>query len=192
MNNFFTSLGRHICFFLNNGLLYPCIFAVIVTVLSFIILNKKEKNNKIQQCILLFFSSFFYVIPPQLAIIARLNEKKSNSLEAIFEGWFIEKLKYSFDFRPIENILMFTPFAIVLCCYFYKFYNFSGKKLILLSGALSMLMSLIIEITQLILCIGTFQISDLVYNTLSGIIGATAMLTIHNIKNHSLKGKRYV
>lgn len=182
MNNFFFSLGRHIHFFLRNGLLYPCIFAAIIALLSFIILNHKNKNNKIQQCILLFFSSFFYTIPPQLTITARLDSKKVNPLEKVFDGWFIEKLKYSFDLSPIENIFIFTPFSIVLCLYIHKFFNVSKQKLILISAALSLLMSLIIEISQFVLCIGTFQISDLVYNTLSGIIGAVIFIIFDKIK----------
>lgn len=45
------------------------------------------------------------------------------------------------------------------------------KKILWQSGKIAFIFSISIEMLQLLLCLGTFQLSDIFYNTLGGIIG---------------------
>lgn len=179
MNYFFQTVARHISFFLRKGILYPLIIALIISAIYYFISTKKHNTKTAKSTVNLLFIIFFYFSPLQLAVIARLGWEKVNPTEKIFGGWLIENLKYSADLQPIENILLFTPFAISLCIFIITHKDISFKKLILMSTGLSFLMSAIIEFSQLMLCIGTFQISDLVYNTLGGLIGALIVILIN-------------
>ena len=73
----------------------------------------------------------------------------------------------------IENILLFVPFVILLFWALRKYIlaDTGLGCLIWTAGRISFCMSLTIEILQLILRLGTWQISDLFYNTIGGVIG---------------------
>lgn len=75
----------------------------------------------------------------------------------------------------IENIILFLPFGI-LCMLFRE----QGKKekCFLRSIILSFLLSVSIELLQLLLHFGTFQLSDLFFNTLGGTIGGSIYCVI--------------
>jgi glycopeptide antibiotics resistance protein len=74
----------------------------------------------------------------------------------------------------IENILLFIPFILIL---FLGYYDCLFKKATLISClwkgfCISFCMTLTIEFTQLFLKLGTFQLSDIFFNTVGGVIGA--------------------
>lgn len=48
---------------------------------------------------------------------------------------------------------------------------------------ISFSLSLFIELTQLFLTIGTFQLSDLVYNTFGGVVGYILAILVSCLKN---------
>lgn len=76
--------------------------------------------------------------------------------------------------EAIENLALFIPFTILLLwCFHEKIIGGSVKFLTTLwqSVRVVFLFSLSIEFLQLFLHIGTFQLSDLFYNTLGGLIG---------------------
>ena len=72
------------------------------------------------------------------------------------------------DWTPLLNVFMFTPMLFLLCGMFPKFFERRGYVKGLLIGFVS---SLTIELLQVATCLGTFQVADLVYNTISGAIG---------------------
>ena len=74
----------------------------------------------------------------------------------------------------IENFLLFMPYIILI------FWNFEEKifgkkvyiwKILLESLKIDFLSSLTIELLQLLLRLGTIQISDLFFNTVGGLVG---------------------
>lgn len=69
----------------------------------------------------------------------------------------------------LENFILFIPFSFLVmsCKYKYK----SRKAILYISTKIVLLISLSIEFLQLFLRVGTFQISDLFYNTLGGLVG---------------------
>lgn len=102
-----------------------------------------------------------------------------NPLNELLSGWVIVKSYGVWNFDPLYNILMFIPYT------FFLFLGFPGltesigdREVIKKAVKISFLFSLYIETTQLIFSCGTFQISDLVYNTISGMVGAAAYLVI--------------
>lgn len=84
----------------------------------------------------------------------------------------------------IENLILLMPYIILL------FWNYEEKifghrvylrKIIQKSIKLAFLSSLTIELLQLFLRLGTFQISDLFFNTLGGLIGGIIYFGINLI-----------
>lgn len=68
-----------------------------------------------------------------------------------------------------NNLLMLIPFGFLICCTFPKM---RGKTGIIRTMQISFCLSLFIESMQGLFSIGTFQFSDLFYNTVSGGVGA--------------------
>lgn len=77
----------------------------------------------------------------------------------------------------IENIIMMVPFsAMVMWTFNMK------KKVILKSIKIAFLFSISIEFLQLFLRLGTFQLSDIFYNTLGGFIGGMLYYAVMKVK----------
>lgn len=84
----------------------------------------------------------------------------------------------------IENFILFMPFTVLL------FWNFKKRllgdtvrfgKTLCVSITVVFLCSLSIEFLQLFLRLGTFQLSDLCYNTLGGGIGGLIYWAGHKL-----------
>lgn len=97
-----------------------------------------------------------------------------NPLSKIMDGWGLYDGEGNLTTEAIENIILFIPFIGLL---FWSFNEEIFKNEITLfrvigkSIFLSFITSLGIELCQLFLRVGTFQLSDLFYNTLGGLIG---------------------
>lgn len=76
------------------------------------------------------------------------------------------------DWQVIGNVLAFIPFGFLLLWAFGS--TPTCWKGLRRSAAVSFLSSLFIETCQLIFHLGTFQLSDLIYNTLGGFAGGAA------------------
>lgn len=96
-----------------------------------------------------------------------------NPLINIWGNWWI----YTVDVNTgeiilttecLENLILFIPFTYLFCCLYI------GKKRNWFTRSIKIifLCSLAIELLQLFLRLGTFQISDLFYNTFGGLIGS--------------------
>ncbi len=81
----------------------------------------------------------------------------------------------SFVVNIIGNVLAFTPFGFAL-----PIISIRNRKLINIT-LLSLEFSLTIEIIQLILKVGIFDVDDLFLNTLGGIIGGLCFLICHRM-----------
>ena len=90
------------------------------------------------------------------------------------EWWFYEDEDGFISPRWLENIFMLLPFTFLLL------WNFGDRLLrkptmgsaVWLGTKAACLFSLGIETLQLLLHVGTFQLSDLFYNTLGGLLGS--------------------
>ena len=81
-----------------------------------------------------------------------------------------------FTTESIENFMLFVPFSILLLWAFQKELldeseNIRFGKTVWEATKVVAVFSFLIEFTQLLFHLGTFQISDLTYNTLGGAVG---------------------
>lgn len=105
----------------------------------------------------------------------------SNPLSNLFDGWWIYEENNGGNVVIVtdclQNIILFTPFSFLLLWFMNKkFKKESIGELTKKNIKYTMCLTLCIEFLQLFLCVGTFQISDLVYNMLGGIIGSLSYL----------------
>lgn len=88
--------------------------------------------------------------------------------------WGLHKENGELTTEVIENLALFIPFTILLFWSFHDKFLGEGAKIlrtIWQSVKVVFVFSLIIEFLQLFLRLGTFQLSDLFYNMLGGLIG---------------------
>jgi len=85
----------------------------------------------------------------------------------------------------IMNVLIFLPLGIYAGILFKRWSL--GIKLLLF-----FLVSLIIEGFQYILAVGAFDITDIINNTLGGIIGLMTYLGIEKAFNNSVKAQKFI
>ena len=71
----------------------------------------------------------------------------------------------------IENVIMMVPFSSVAMWTFGEKIGNGWKKILWQSGKIAFIFSVSIEMLQLLLRLGTFQLSDIFYNTVGGVLG---------------------
>ena len=96
-------------------------------------------------------------------------------LEKIFGGWGLYE-NGQFTTESIENFILFVPFSSLLLWVFQKELLGESKriwfgKIVWQVTKIVAVFSFMIEFAQLLFHLGTFQISDLTYNTLGGAVG---------------------
>ena len=96
-------------------------------------------------------------------------------LGKIFGGWGLYE-DGQFTTESIENFMLFVPFSILLLWAFQKELldeseNIRFGKTVWEATKVVAVFSFMVEFTQLLFHLGTFQISDLTYNTLGGAVG---------------------
>lgn len=79
----------------------------------------------------------------------------------------------------ILNIVVFVPFGIFIA-------HFFKKCTVFITVVISFLFSLIIELFQLKLIIGSFMLNDLIFNVLGGLIGSIVYVLVIKVKNYKL------
>ena len=137
-----------------------------------------------------FFRKLFFLTFYTTMILFRtlLNRDMwMNPLSDVMANWWI--WKYGEDgtryltTECIENLMLFIPFTILL------FWT-AGKKILKKTTFLNIVwtglkitfvFSLSIELLPLFLRLGTFQVSDLTYNTLGGGIGGAVYWIVHQL-----------
>ena len=97
-----------------------------------------------------------------------------NPVSNVIGVWGIYNENGDLTTEAIENLALFIPFIILLLwCFHEKIIGESVQFFFTLwkSVMIVFMFSLIIEFAQLFLRLGTFQLSDLFYNTLGGLVG---------------------
>lgn len=132
----------------------------------------------------LFFFTFFTMVILFSALLSRTIS--INPTSNIWGNWGIWSESSdgtkTITAECFKNVIFMIPFIILLFWTFGErvLKNRSAKVIIWQSVKISFLFSLTIEILQLFLKLGTFQISDLFYNTLGGLIGGLIYLLACN------------
>jgi len=97
-----------------------------------------------------------------------------NPLSDVMGGWGIWETvngEQQLTTECIENVIMMMPFSAVVMWTFEEKLEKGWKKILCNSGKIAFIFSISIEMLQLLLRLGTFQLSDLFYNTAGGIVG---------------------
>ena len=97
-----------------------------------------------------------------------------NPLSKVMGGWGIWELEngeQKLTTECIENVIMMAPFSAIVMWTFGEKIGNGWKKILWQSGKIAFIFSVSIEMLQLLLRLGTFQLSDLFYNTVGGAIG---------------------
>ena len=96
-----------------------------------------------------------------------------NPLSDVMGGWGIWETVNSerqMTTECRENVIMMVPFSAVVMWTFEEKIGKVWKKILWYSGKITFGFSLTIEMLQLLLRLGTFQLSDIFYNTVGGMI----------------------
>lgn len=168
-----------------TALYQPFGFAVIVSVLiMFLYLYAKESGLK--EVCRKWWNSFkgessfrrllFLIFYTAMILFRTLLNRNlwANPLSNIMGGWTLHNSKGELSTEPIENLILFIPFTMLL---FWALKDkilkekFTFLNILWQSVKIVFLISLIIEFSQLFFRLGTFQFSDLAYNTLGGLVG---------------------
>lgn len=97
-----------------------------------------------------------------------------NPVSNVIGIWGIYDADGNLTTEVIENLVLFIPFTILLLwCFREQIIGETVRIVIVLwkSTVVVLMFSFTIEFVQLFLRLGTFQLSDLFYNTLGGLIG---------------------
>jgi len=97
-----------------------------------------------------------------------------NALSKVMGGWGIWEILNGIrqlTTECIENVVMMSPFTAVLMWIFQEKVGNHWKNILLKSGKIAFIFSISIEMVQLLFRIGTFQLSDIFYNTFGGVLG---------------------
>ena len=97
-----------------------------------------------------------------------------NPLSDVMGGWGIWETKNGeqvLTTECIENVIMTVPFSSIVIWTFQEKMEKGWKKILWYSGKIAFIFSISIEMLQLLLRLGTFQLSDIFYNTVGGMIG---------------------
>ena len=103
-----------------------------------------------------------------------------NPLSKVMGGWGIWETvngEQKLTTECIENVIMMVPFSAVVIWTFEEKIGNGWKKILWHSGKLAFIFSISIEMLQLLLRLGTFQLSDIFYNTVGGVVGGLVFYT---------------
>ena len=160
-----------------SGLLYTCIeqfkFVPRAIVLTFIVVlaylfirdnDRKEIRDKLVSILkktwlllFLFFLSF-------ILVCTLFSRQSIIPYKSVLKGLRLYD-NGRWNMQCIENILLFVPYT------FFYLQALAPEKPLKAVFSLSLLTSLFIELSQLIFWLGAFQLSDLIYNVIGGMIG---------------------
>ena len=97
-----------------------------------------------------------------------------NPLSDVMGGWGIWETvngEQKLTTECIEKVIMMVPFSAVVMWTFEEKIGNGWKKILWQSGKIAFIFSISIEMLQLLLRLGTFQLSDIFYNTVGGALG---------------------
>ena len=124
-----------------------------------------------------FFRKLFLLVFVTSMILFRTLLNRNlwlNPLSNVLDGWGIWKTvngEKQLTTECIENVIMMVPFSAAVLWSFGKKIGNGWKKILWQSGKIAFIFSISIEMLQLLLRLGTFQLSDIFYNTVGGMIG---------------------
>ena len=182
-----------------TALYQPFWAAIMISILfSLLYMLIKEYNISIKQLLIKWYRNFLnlrkfritFIIYIYISLIlcktVLYRSIWANPLSNVMGGWGLYDADGNLTTEAIENLMLFIPFAVLLLWAFRK--ELLGdkpglKKTLWVATKTVGIFSFVIEFSQLLFHLGTFQISDLVYNTLGGTIGGFAYYIIYKVRH---------
>ena len=103
-----------------------------------------------------------------------------NPLSDVMGGWGIWETvngEQKLTTECIENVIMMVPFSAVVM---WTFQEKVGRSWY--SGKIAFIFSISIEMLQLLMRLGTFQLSDIFYNTVGGVLGGLMYCAVMKVR----------
>lgn len=158
--------------------IHALFFAVILFALSFIVKmigksTKKCKGRKynrvcVKNGVETFCLNMYFYFIFDITILSREWFRYEPFFD-VMGGWRIRDYGNGrIGCDPIENIIFFVPYGLLL---YKKFYVKKQTNTIKRVAFVCLCTSVLIEVLQMITGAGTLQIADLLYNTIGGFIG---------------------
>ena len=135
-----------------------------------------------------FFRKLFFLAFVTSLILFRtlLNRQLwMNPLSDVMGGWDIWETvngERQLTTECIENVIMMVPFSSVVMWTFEEKMEKGWNKILWQSGKIAFIFSVSIEMLQLLLRLGTFQLSDIFYNTVGGMIGGLMYCAVMKVR----------
>ena len=134
-----------------------------------------------------FRKLFFLAFVTSLVLFRTLLNRSQwmNPLADIMGGWGIWETvneERQLTTECIENVIMMVPFSAVVAWTFEEKIGSGWKKILWQSGKIAFIFSISIEMLQLLLRLGTFQLSDIFYNTVGGVLGGVCYCGIMKVR----------
>jgi len=151
-------------------------------------MNNIIDNNKLNKLTYVLFAVYlialFWILVFKLGVhFSYMGNERSINLIPFSEPVI---LNGRIDFgEMIMNVLIFIPLGMYAGIIFKRW--IIGKRLFLF-----FLISLIIEGFQFIMAIGAFDITDIINNTLGGIIGLMIYIGIEKVFKNSFKAQKFI
>ena len=160
-----------------SGLFNNCIaqfkFVPRAIALSFIVVfaylfirdnNRKEIRDKLLSVIKKPWLILYIVFLSYILVCTLFSRQYLVPYKSVFKGLRLyDKGRWSIE--CIENIILFVPYT------FFYLQALAPEKPLKAAFLIAFLTSLFIESSQLIFWLGAFQLSDLMYNVIGGMIG---------------------
>lgn len=165
-----------------TALYQPFWFAVILSVLFMFVYKAFPSIKQAMKAWLSWFKcdscfrrTFFLVFYTVMILFRTLLNRNmwANPVSDVIGIWGLYNAKGELSTECIENLALFIPFtALLLCVAKERILNrITIWSVLWNSTKITFLFSFAIEMLQLFLRLGTWQLSDLFYNTLGGVIG---------------------
>lgn len=177
-----------------TALYQPFWFAVILSVLFMFVYKAYPSINQAKRDWISWFKSdsqfrrtFFLVFYTVMILFRTLLNRNmwSNPVSNVIGVWGLYNAKGELTTECIENLALFIPFTVLLL--------WVGREKMLSritmwlviwkATKVTLLFSFAIEMLQLFLRLGTWQLSDLFYNTLGGAIGGLIYYAGYKVKH---------
>ena len=136
----------------------------------------------------LFFRKLFFLAFVTSLILFRTLLNRNlwmNPLSDVMGGWGIWETvngEQKLTTECIENVIMMVPFSAVAMWTFGEKIGNSWKKILWYSGKIAFIFSISIEMLQLLMRLGTFQLSDIFYNTVGGVLGGLMYCAVMKVR----------
>lgn len=163
--------------------LYQYLGASLIMAFFFMFFFKSVQEKGVKKCVQdwwngftkdsIFRSQFVFVLFVFMILFRTVlcRDIWNHPLSDVFGGWIL----YSQDglnIEAIENIVLMIPVTFFYLGYIKKKSAKIGIKLYLMGPWFAFIFSCAIECCQLLFKLGTFQFSDVIWNTTGGIVGA--------------------